>query len=225
MRNRSLALLFFVLLAYDTNANEHPAAAQKITSRLRTHRTFPPPGKSNIYGSLNIKKDDLRNSKFEDCAAIEFVSRNDWNAKPTKDTNHLKVTGGVDLLFYHHTEGDRCYSIKDCAEIIRKWQDYHQLVKGWDDIAYNFLIGDDGRVYVGRDWDRIGAHTPVLQQRIIILRFRRKLHTLRSQRNNADCRPEAYFVWHSNGENPTQLHPPRPKRRKSQGISTKEEAF
>lgn len=30
---------------------------------------------------------------------------------------------------------------------------------GWDDIGYNFLIGEDGSVYEGRSWDRIGAHT------------------------------------------------------------------
>lgn len=30
---------------------------------------------------------------------------------------------------------------------------------GWFDIAYSFLVGDDGRVYEGRGWDREGAHT------------------------------------------------------------------
>ena len=30
----------------------------------------------------------------------------------------------------------------------------------WCDIGYNFLIGGDGNVYMGRGWDRVGAHTP-----------------------------------------------------------------
>ncbi|KAH7942440.1 hypothetical protein HPB49_024092 [Dermacentor silvarum] len=30
---------------------------------------------------------------------------------------------------------------------------------GWEDIAYSFIIGGDGRVYVARGWDAIGAHT------------------------------------------------------------------
>lgn len=30
---------------------------------------------------------------------------------------------------------------------------------GWDDIGYSFLIGADGRVYEGRGWHRVGAHT------------------------------------------------------------------
>ena len=29
---------------------------------------------------------------------------------------------------------------------------------GWDDIGYNFLVGEDGRVYEGRGWYRQGAH-------------------------------------------------------------------
>lgn len=28
-----------------------------------------------------------------------------------------------------------------------------------DDIGYNFLVGGDGAVYIGRGWDLIGAHT------------------------------------------------------------------
>ncbi len=30
---------------------------------------------------------------------------------------------------------------------------------GWDDIGYNFVVGEDGRVYHGRGWDTIGRHT------------------------------------------------------------------
>lgn len=27
----------------------------------------------------------------------------------------------------------------------------------WDDIGYNFLVSSDGRIYVGRGWDDVGA--------------------------------------------------------------------
>ena len=33
------------------------------------------------------------------------------------------------------------------------------LGAGWSDIGYNFLIGEDGNVYEGRGWDRLGAHS------------------------------------------------------------------
>lgn len=29
----------------------------------------------------------------------------------------------------------------------------------WDDIGYNFVIGEDGAVYVGRGWDQVGTHS------------------------------------------------------------------
>ena len=33
------------------------------------------------------------------------------------------------------------------------------MYTGWDDIGYNFVIGQDGRAYEARGWDRVGAHT------------------------------------------------------------------
>ncbi|CAI5798415.1 recognition 3-like [Podarcis lilfordi] len=31
--------------------------------------------------------------------------------------------------------------------------------KRWCDVAYNFLIGEDGLVYEGRGWRNVGSHT------------------------------------------------------------------
>lgn len=38
-------------------------------------------------------------------------------------------------------------------------QCFHIESRGWNDIAYNFLIGCDGNVYEGRGWQAVGAHT------------------------------------------------------------------
>lgn len=38
-------------------------------------------------------------------------------------------------------------------------QTFHIESRGWDDIGYNFLVGGDGAVYVGRGWNDQGAHT------------------------------------------------------------------
>ena len=35
------------------------------------------------------------------------------------------------------------------------------MYSGWDDIGYNFLVGEDGRVYEGRGWTTLPAHSPV----------------------------------------------------------------
>lgn len=35
----------------------------------------------------------------------------------------------------------------------------HMNNKGWSDIGYNFVIGEDGNVYEGRGWGKKGAHS------------------------------------------------------------------
>lgn len=35
------------------------------------------------------------------------------------------------------------------------------FASGWDDIGYNFIVGEDGNVYEGRGWDIVGAHAGV----------------------------------------------------------------
>ena len=37
-------------------------------------------------------------------------------------------------------------------------QDFHMDDRGWWDIGYNFLIGQDGRIYEGRGFSVQGAH-------------------------------------------------------------------
>lgn len=41
----------------------------------------------------------------------------------------------------------------------------------WNDIGYNFLVGGDGAVYVGRGWDDEGAHTLGHNKRSIGIAF------------------------------------------------------
>jgi len=33
------------------------------------------------------------------------------------------------------------------------------LSEGWNDVGYSFLVCEDGRVYEGRGWNVLGAHT------------------------------------------------------------------
>ena len=42
---------------------------------------------------------------------------------------------------------------------------------GWDDIGYSFLAGDDGNIYEGRGWDRVGAHTKGYNSRGLAVSF------------------------------------------------------
>lgn len=43
--------------------------------------------------------------------------------------------------------------------------------RGWDDIGYNFLVGGDGAVYIGRGWNKQGAHTKGYNAKSICIAF------------------------------------------------------
>lgn len=43
--------------------------------------------------------------------------------------------------------------------------------RGWDDIGYNFIIGGDSSVYIGRDWNKMGTHTKGYNQDSISIAF------------------------------------------------------
>lgn len=54
---------------------------------------------------------------------------------------------------------------------MRLIQTYHIESRGWDDIGYNFLVGGDGAVYVGRGWNKQGAHTKGYNVKSICVAF------------------------------------------------------
>jgi hypothetical protein len=51
----------------------------------------------------------------------------------------------------HHTEGPT-------TQTLASIQDFHMDVRRWSDIAYNFLVTQDGQIWEGRGWLTIGAH-------------------------------------------------------------------
>lgn len=57
------------------------------------------------------------------------------------------------------TETDACYTQDDCVDVVRNHQRYDMDTEKLQDIAYNFMVGGEGNVYVGRGWDLQGAHT------------------------------------------------------------------
>ncbi|XP_033112156.1 peptidoglycan recognition protein 1-like isoform X2 [Anneissia japonica] len=95
--------------------------------------------------------------KGDECSDVTIVSRSDWGARAPKSTSQLSLP--VKYVFIHHTDGRACTSQSSCSSVVRGIQNYHMDDRGWDDIGYSFLIGEDGKVYEGRGWDRVGAHT------------------------------------------------------------------
>lgn len=87
---------------------------------------------------------------------VQFVSREEWNARPSKSTIPTTTWGKRTGFVVHHTAADDDQKVRDI-------QNYHmtsdQLADGgWKDIGYNFLIDKQGRIYEGVGWTKIGAH-------------------------------------------------------------------
>ncbi|CAM4670869.1 unnamed protein product, partial [Lepidochelys olivacea] len=76
--------------------------------------------------------------------------------RPPKNRVPLRTL--VRYVVLHQRAGNRCFTPASCSRLVRRIQNYHTFKKDWSDIAYNFLIGEDGRVYEGRGWSTVGAH-------------------------------------------------------------------
>ena len=81
------------------------------------------------------------------------VTRSQWGARsrscgPTHQPNRLTI---------HHTDTPNNDSISMPARV-RQIQNYHINTRGWCDVGYHFLIGQDARVYQGRVENVLGAH-------------------------------------------------------------------
>ncbi|CAF3003533.1 unnamed protein product [Rotaria socialis] len=94
------------------------------------------------------------------CDAISFVNRAGWGARePTSITN--LTTKPLSLFAIHHAEDPpSCYDDESCVERVKEIQIFHQHNQSWVDIGYHFLVGENGKVYEGRGWDRQAAHSP-----------------------------------------------------------------
>jgi peptidoglycan recognition protein len=64
----------------------------------------------------------------------------------------------VPYALIHHTAGTSCSTQDECAQQCRNVQAYEMDEKGYSDISYSFMVGEDGNVYEARGWDRQGGH-------------------------------------------------------------------
>ncbi|CAI9741612.1 peptidoglycan-recognition protein SC2-like [Octopus vulgaris] len=117
-------------------------------------------------GKLIIPRVDLKSMKCPPkqdtvlrynalCPSIR--SRAEWGARKPKSVTKLRVP--VKYFVVHHSATRSCSTTVGCDKLVKGIQNYHMDNKGWEDIAYNFLIGGNGEVYEGRGWTVQGAHT------------------------------------------------------------------
>lgn len=82
--------------------------------------------------------------------------KNEWHG--LQCTKTLKMPHPVGLVIISHTNTKPCFTFPNCSLALRRLQK-SQMSKGMWDIGYNFAIGGDGNIYVGRGWDCINSHS------------------------------------------------------------------
>ncbi|XP_053447745.1 peptidoglycan recognition protein 4 isoform X1 [Nycticebus coucang] len=111
-------------------------------------------GLQYLFGNISqlIEKGKLG---LNDVSAM--VSRKEWGAEAVGCSTQL--TTPVDVLIIHHVPGLQCHDQTGCSQRLCELQAHHAHSNGRCDVAYNFLVGDDGRVYEGVGWNVQGMHT------------------------------------------------------------------
>uniref|UniRef100_A0A4W3IFJ9 Peptidoglycan-recognition protein n=1 Tax=Callorhinchus milii TaxID=7868 RepID=A0A4W3IFJ9_CALMI len=86
-----------------------------------------------------------------------IIKHSDWTNIPSQC--NIALEKPEPFIVIHHTSGKRCFHKTTCKRELQIIQKNHISVHHWCDICYNFLIGEDGNIYEGRGWDKMGAHT------------------------------------------------------------------
>ncbi|KAL2712176.1 peptidoglycan recognition protein 3-like [Vespula squamosa] len=93
-----------------------------------------------------------------DCPRI--ITREEWKARKPLGEQQLERTPTPYVVIHHGGIREYCYDQEACSKIVRSYQNFHIDDRGWFDLGYNFVIGEDGNVYEGRGWNKVGAHAP-----------------------------------------------------------------
>lgn len=91
-------------------------------------------------------------------ACPTIVTRAQWGA--TAASTSVLPRRPAPFVVVHHTAGAFCSNRAGCDAQMRNIQHFHRNTNGWADIGYNLCVGECGNAYMGRGWDRQGAHAP-----------------------------------------------------------------
>ncbi len=92
----------------------------------------------------------LSNSKSDCLSEPESINQYLWRTG-LKAPNYSRSFSKVDHLIIHHSAGSNANA--NYTQVVRDIYIYHTEVNGWSDIAYNYLIAQDGTIFKGRDPD------------------------------------------------------------------------
>jgi N-acetylmuramoyl-L-alanine amidase len=84
------------------------------------------------------------------------ILRSAWSLRNPKSVS--KISNAVTDVFVHHS-ADAAPLQDGEVQWMRQTQAFHMDTRGWNDIAYSFVIMPSGAIYEGRGWGVVGAHT------------------------------------------------------------------
>ena len=90
---------------------------------------------------------------------MEYISRAEWGASPNPnraDGDFVKMRADLTEGIVVHHSGVQ--NGPKGVKAVQAFERYH-LSKGWDGIAYNWLVDEEGVIYEGRGWENRGAGT------------------------------------------------------------------
>ncbi len=110
----------------------------------------------------NIRSRKAREELILECNdPIEYVPQSTWR-EGLPEPEYTRSFHRVFHNIVHHSAGSNTNT--NYTQVVRDIYIYHTQVNGWSDIGYNYLIGQDGTIFAGRDpgtgsLDRVrGAH-------------------------------------------------------------------
>ncbi len=129
---------------------------RSVSGLMPNHLKIEPLGKQkpaeNVAPEFKVQSTERRKVGYPE--HLEVTDRHAWDAAPAPRCQSKHTPR---LMTIHHTVTPNRDSINAAARA-RQIQSYHQLIRGWCDLGYHFLIGQDGEIIEGRRVEKVGAH-------------------------------------------------------------------
>ncbi len=79
-----------------------------------------------------------------------LINRSAWSARPFIGTPEPLANPTYTRMSFHHAACCSAYTYEEGLAQLKAIQIFHQDVRGWSDIGYQFLLDQEGRLYQGR---------------------------------------------------------------------------
>ncbi|XP_070499666.1 peptidoglycan recognition protein 3-like [Chironomus tepperi] len=143
---------YFALRHNNKGPDFLPSTTEYTTVPSTTVSETEPPASS----TTTIGYTTTTESYFEIFDYKNGTDRSKWGALPPKSSNIPKLDVPIKRIIIGHTGGNFCSNETECIETMKSLQFINPDL---EDIAYNFLIGGDGKIYEGRGFNYQGQHT------------------------------------------------------------------